>query len=204
LVWRASQSRHVHRAMLCAICGQRMGHLPPFPSPLGPRPFASERAVTDLNLYWLELGAGDGAGDERSNPGLIFAPSTRTEMDPQFSPDRREVAFASERSGNAAIWLCGRDGSDLIQLTNTSECAAGSPHWSPVPVALRSTVPPRGTPISTWFRLGVVPRGDSTMTLLVSFSLVGLKMDARFTSAQTVREARRSGRPAQRAVPQCR
>ena len=52
-------------------------------------------------------------------------------MDPQFSPDGRRVAFASDRSGELAIWLCDRDGSNLTQLTNLRECAAGSPRWSP-------------------------------------------------------------------------
>src|SRR2546423_2658468 len=66
----------------------------------------------------------------------LFAPSTRTEMDPQFSPDGRKIAFTSDRSGNTAIWVGDRDGSNIAQLTNVPECIAGSPRWSPDSVRL--------------------------------------------------------------------
>ena len=87
-----------------------------------------ERALTDFNLYALDLPSNSrGLSAARSS----FAPSTRDEMDPQFSPDGRKVAFASDRSGNTAIWVGDRDGSNIAQLTNVPECIAGSPRWSP-------------------------------------------------------------------------
>jgi Tol biopolymer transport system component len=70
------------------------------------------------------------AQDFRNSPSIPFAPSTRAEDDPQFSPDGRKVAFASDRSGELAIWVADRNGSDPVQLTNMN-CAAGSPRWAP-------------------------------------------------------------------------
>jgi serine/threonine protein kinase len=101
------------------------------PSRSAPLRLVYERAVTDLNLYRVDLSTTRYSGDAVPIKRTIFAPSTRVEMDPQFSPDGRKLAFASDRSGSAAIWLCASDGSDLVQVTNVAECAAGSPHWSP-------------------------------------------------------------------------
>jgi serine/threonine protein kinase len=87
-----------------------------------------ERAVTDYSLYALDLPSSSRGLSAAQSP---FAASTRDEMDPQFSPDGRKVAFASDRSGNSAIWVGDRDGSNIAQLTNVPECIAGSPRWSP-------------------------------------------------------------------------
>lgn len=101
------------------------------PSRSAPLRVVYERAVTDYNLYSADLSSTRKPVDELPIQGTPFAPSTRVEMDPQFSPNGQKVAFASDRSGTAAIWLCSRDGSDLVQVTNLPECTAGSPHWSP-------------------------------------------------------------------------
>lgn len=55
--------------------------------------------------------------------------STRIDRNPQFSPDGKKVAFASDRSGKAEIWIANTDGSDPIQLTFSR--ASGTPRWSP-------------------------------------------------------------------------
>jgi serine/threonine protein kinase len=57
--------------------------------------------------------------------------STRTEMNPHFSPDGSKVAFASNRSGNDEIWVCLSDGSNCSQLTNYGGPQVGTPRWSP-------------------------------------------------------------------------
>jgi Tol biopolymer transport system component/DNA-binding winged helix-turn-helix (wHTH) protein len=49
---------------------------------------------------------------------------------PHFSPDGKQVAFESDRSGYSEIWVCGEDGADCRQLTSL-EGAAGAPRWSP-------------------------------------------------------------------------
>ena len=46
---------------------------------------------------------------------LLHAERTAT---PQFSPDGRRVAFASNRSGESEIWLADPDGSNAVQLTS--------------------------------------------------------------------------------------
>ena len=53
--------------------------------------------------------------------------STRAELTPDFSPDGKKVAFQSNRSGDYAIWISERDGSNPVQLTSFGH----DPHWSP-------------------------------------------------------------------------
>lgn len=67
---------------------------------------------------------------EPGKPPRSFAPSTRTETYPQYSPDGRRVAFCSDRSGQLQVWTSESDGSNPIQLTN-SLGASGTPRWSP-------------------------------------------------------------------------
>jgi eukaryotic-like serine/threonine-protein kinase len=57
--------------------------------------------------------------------------STRRESGPQFSPDGSKVVFESTRSGAYEIWICLRDGSNLMQLTHFSPSVTGTPRWSP-------------------------------------------------------------------------
>ena len=57
--------------------------------------------------------------------------STRSNHTPQFSPDGEKIAFASDSSGTDEIWICDRDGTNLIQLTNFGGPIVGSPRWSP-------------------------------------------------------------------------
>jgi dipeptidyl aminopeptidase/acylaminoacyl peptidase len=59
---------------------------------------------------------------------LIF--STHMDTNPQYSPDGSRIAFTSSRSGTVQIWVCDKDGSDPVQLTNFDTDAA-TPRWSP-------------------------------------------------------------------------
>jgi Tol biopolymer transport system component len=65
-----------------------------------------------------------------SPPNKLIS-STRRESGPQFSPDGSKIAFESTRSGAYEVWLCQRDGSNLLQLTHFSPSVTGTPRWSP-------------------------------------------------------------------------
>jgi TolB protein len=49
---------------------------------------------------------------------------------PTWRPDGKQIAFASNRSGNSDIWLMNANGSGLVNLTN-NEAQDTSPAWSP-------------------------------------------------------------------------
>ncbi|MCB9455743.1 MAG: PD40 domain-containing protein [Anaerolineaceae bacterium] len=53
------------------------------------------------------------------------------DSNPVWSPDGQRIAFVSERSGNSDIWVMDADGTNLRNLTSTSEAEDISPLWSP-------------------------------------------------------------------------
>lgn len=63
-------------------------------------------------------------------PALEFIPSSRSQFDAQYSPDRKRIAFASMRSGVQGVWISNEDGSNMVQISNPDQ-ASGSPQWSP-------------------------------------------------------------------------
>ena len=60
-----------------------------------------------------------------------FISSTRNDMAPQFSPDGKRIAFASQRSGKWEIWVCNSDASSPVQLTFFQGPNVTTPRWSP-------------------------------------------------------------------------
>jgi Tol biopolymer transport system component len=58
-------------------------------------------------------------------------PSTGGNLNEQFSPDGKAVAFQSGRSGSRELWVCDSDGSNPRQLTFMEKSAAMLPRWSP-------------------------------------------------------------------------
>jgi eukaryotic-like serine/threonine-protein kinase len=84
----------------------------------------------DLNIYRLEL-TGQPGGRRGAGTPASFISSTRLEGSPQFSPDGRRVAFASDRSGSPEIWVCDAEGKNLVQLTNFGGPRTDTPSWSP-------------------------------------------------------------------------
>jgi Tol biopolymer transport system component/DNA-binding winged helix-turn-helix (wHTH) protein len=69
-------------------------------------------------------------GDHAASP-VSLATSTRANQAPSFSPDGKQLAFSSARSGYEEIWVSMGDGSQPRQLTNFRSAVASSPRWSP-------------------------------------------------------------------------
>ena len=53
------------------------------------------------------------------------------EMQPRYSPDGREIAFTSDRGGGDNIWVIGRDGSNLRQITKEDFRLLNQAEWTP-------------------------------------------------------------------------
>jgi serine/threonine protein kinase/Tol biopolymer transport system component len=72
--------------------------------------------------------------------------TTREQMLPQYSPDGKHIAFASDRGGSSEIWMSDPDGTNVVQLTNLKNAGSGSPYWSPdsskIVFDSRITLPP--------------------------------------------------------------
>ena len=59
-----------------------------------------------------------------------FIPSTRTQNNPNISPDGKRVAFESDRSGSREVWIANSEGRDLQQITSFNSLT-GTARWSP-------------------------------------------------------------------------
>ena len=78
----------------------------------------------DSNIWEIQL---DGGAPRSTELNLLS--STRIDSGAQFSPDGRRIAFHSQRTGGAEIWIADRDGKNAFQLTSMGDAAA--PRWSP-------------------------------------------------------------------------
>jgi Tol biopolymer transport system component/DNA-binding winged helix-turn-helix (wHTH) protein len=86
----------------------------------------ASRHLNDDDIWSLPVNGLRAAGEAKR-----FVYSTASEAQPQFSPDGRLLAFKSNRSGAAEIWLADSDGRNPRQLTHIGAYIAGFPHWSP-------------------------------------------------------------------------
>ena len=59
------------------------------------------------------------------------ASSTYDEHTPDYSPDGKRLAFASNRSGEEEIWIANGDGSNPVQITSMKGPLCANPRWSP-------------------------------------------------------------------------
>jgi len=50
---------------------------------------------------------------------------------PRFSPDGKQIAFISDRSGSDNLWLINVDGTGLKKVSDETDDQLGSPAWSP-------------------------------------------------------------------------
>ena len=90
-----------------------------------PARLAFQTIARDVDLHLMDLDARLVNDTLESRP---FSNSTRIEGSARFSPDGSRIAFVSLRSGASEVWVAGRDGSGLQQVT-TLGAAGVSDRW---------------------------------------------------------------------------
>jgi Tol biopolymer transport system component len=88
---------------------------------------AFSQMSSDVNIWRTDLSQPGG----KAGPPISLIASTHTDINPQFSPDGKRIAFCSDRSGSMEVWICDRDGSNAMQVTSMGAAVTGSPRWSP-------------------------------------------------------------------------
>jgi len=103
---------------------------PSISRPVSGRParLAFQTITRDVDLQLLDLDAHTVKDTIESQP---FWNSTRIEASARFSPDGSQIAVASFRSGAHEIWVAGRDGSGLQQVTTLGATGVLVGGWSP-------------------------------------------------------------------------
>jgi Tol biopolymer transport system component len=89
---------------------------------------AFQTITRDVDIHMMDLEARLVNDTIESKP---FSNSTRSEGSARFSPDGSRIAFASHRSGGPEIWVAGRDGSGLQQITSLGAPQLFVGGWSP-------------------------------------------------------------------------
>jgi serine/threonine protein kinase len=85
-------------------------------------------------LAFIRQGSGDSDlwKFEAGRPPESFLSSTLSDYGPQWSPDGKRIAFASDRSGRGPqIWVADSDGAKIVAVTEVSGRPQGTPRWSP-------------------------------------------------------------------------
>ncbi len=108
----------------------------PSVSPTGA--IAYVESTENWNIWRAPL-APDGMG----KPALLLSSSGRN-YDARYSPDGKEIAFVSDRSGNMQLWTANADGSDLKQRTNIAGTWMGGVSWSPDGATIAFDARPEG------------------------------------------------------------
>lgn len=88
---------------------------------------AVTRGAKDFRIFTVVK---DRKGWTTPEPVPLLA-STRSDTDPALSPDRRHIAFVSNRSGPPELWVSRRDGSAARKLTSFDMASVALPSWSP-------------------------------------------------------------------------
>lgn len=87
---------------------------------------AYTQSFDDINIWRIEL---DAAGKVKGQQELIA--STFGDHGPDYSPDGKQIAFSSGRSGNNGVWVSEADGSKPRLLRSCGPYVTGSTRWSP-------------------------------------------------------------------------
>lgn len=69
--------------------------------------------------------------DPRSGNLTRVLASASRDWTADLSPDGKQVAFSSSRSGSPVIWVCDADGSSLRRMTRLGDAGGSMPRWSP-------------------------------------------------------------------------
>jgi Tol biopolymer transport system component len=93
-----------------------------------PARLAFQTIARDVDLHLMDLGA---RLVDDAIPSQPFGNSTRIEGSARFSPDGSRIALASFRSGQQEIWVMGREGSELRQVTFLAASGVQVGGWSP-------------------------------------------------------------------------
>lgn len=84
--------------------------------------FTRWTAASDKHTLWI-------MGRDGSNPEQFFDPDQAEAWDPTWSPDGKEILFASDMGGSNQLWIIGRDARNLRVLT-TLPALRGRSDWS--------------------------------------------------------------------------
>jgi Tol biopolymer transport system component len=98
------------------------------PKPGQPGRLAFQTITRDVDLELIDLDARLVNDTLESQP---FSNSTRIESSARISPDGSRIAFVSLRSGTPEVWIAGRDGNGLRQLTTLGDVGVLIGEWSP-------------------------------------------------------------------------
>jgi Tol biopolymer transport system component len=124
---------------------------------------------TNTNLWRIP-----GPNAATPSPATRFIASTRHEFEPQYSPDGDRIAFTSERSGGAHIWICKNDGTRCRQVTPQGAIAV-VPRWSPDGSTIAFTEVSSGNPdiYVMDFEVGIPHRLTRTESIDVAWTWSG-------------------------------
>jgi Tol biopolymer transport system component len=81
----------------------------------------------DINIWRYDIPQ----GNNPPAPHRELIASKRGDNVPRFSPDNKRIAFISDRSGTAELWICDADGQNSTQLTFLGGSVPDLPSWSP-------------------------------------------------------------------------
>jgi Tol biopolymer transport system component len=97
------------------------------------RPDLAFVSTRDGDYAVFEMNA-DGEGQHRLTEAEATDPSAGSvffQVEPDWSPDGKSIAFASQRSGSFDLYVMAADGTGTQRLTPTKDDDESSPSWSP-------------------------------------------------------------------------